>query len=143
MVSLDTDFTQNDKCAFSNTLITGHYSCSNATSVVRRGGNEISCGVIDASRKCENIYNKLKEIAAPVFDVDDDLLTMPHGIMVKIQHGGLLGLNTIVNGDSDNTISDISKLILATENKFNDFNDFPYESTINFMTSYKVRSRRK
>jgi hypothetical protein len=143
MVSPDTDFTQKDKCVFSNTLITGHYSCSNATNVVRRGGSEISCSVFESAKKCEIIYNHLKAVAAPAFDVNDDLLNMPHGIMVKIQHGGLLGLNAIVNDVSDKTISDITKLIVSIEKKYNNFNDIPYESTINHMTGYKVRSRRK
>ncbi len=143
MVSFDTDFTQDDKCAFCNTLITEHYSCSNASNVVRRGGNEISCSVPEASKKCEIIYKSLKQVAAPAFDVDDDLLNMPHGIMVKIQHGGLLGLNAIVTGTSENKISDISKLITDTEIKFKNFDSIPYESTINFITSYKVRARRK
>lgn len=143
MVSLETDFTQDDKCAFSSTLITEHYSCANANNVVRRGGNEISCCNKNASEKCELVYKKLKEIAISAFEVDDDLLEMPHGVMVKIQHGGLLGINALLFSESNKNISNISKLISDCEIKFTNFNNIPYESTVSFMTSYKIRSRRK
>jgi len=142
-VSLQTDFTQDDKCAFNSTLITEHYHCSNAVNVVRRGGNEISCCNLDASKRCEIIYNKLKNIALPSFDVEDDLLDMPHGVMVKIQHGGLLGLNSLINNTSENEIDDISKLVLDSENKFSNLNDIPYGLTIDFITSHKIKRRRK
>jgi len=143
MESLETDFTQDDKCAFSITLISEHYSCANAINVVRRGGSEISCDKLDASKKCEIVYNYLKEIAVSAFDVDDNLLNMPHGVKVKIQHGGLLGLSVLVNGESRNTISDISTLISDSETKFESLEKIPYESTINYITEYKVRKRRK
>lgn len=143
MVAVETDFTQKDKCAFYSTLISEHYSCANASNVVRRGGSEISCCIPNASKKCEIVYKQLKKITAPVFEVDDDLLNMPHGVMVKIQHGGLLGLNALINGDSENTIQDISKLISDSEIKFKVLEDIPYESTIDYITGYKVRNRRK
>ncbi len=143
MVLINTDFTQDDKCAFYSTLISEHYSCSNATNVVRRGGSEVSCCNIDASKKCDYVYNKLKKNAITAFDVvDDDLLNMPHGVMVKIQHGGLLGINKLLN-EQDDKITDISKLISDSEIKFKTLDDIPYESTIDFITSYKVRKRRK
>jgi len=142
METLDTDFTQDDKCAFSSTLITEHFCCANASNVVRRGGSEISCCDQAASKKCQLVYGELKKIAAPAFDTNDDLLNMPHGVMVKIQHGGLLGLNHL-NDNSDNSISDISKLISDSEIKFKVLEDIPYESTIDYITGYKVRNRRK
>ncbi len=143
MEPLQTDFTQDDKCSFSCTLITEHYSCAKATNVVRRGGNEISCCSFDLSKKCEIVYNNLKKISIPAFGVNDDLLEMPHGVKVKIQHGGLLGLNNIVSDDVTDFISDISKLILDSEKQFKSLDTFPYESTLDYITSYKVRRRRK
>ncbi|VAW91306.1 hypothetical protein MNBD_GAMMA22-2699 [hydrothermal vent metagenome] len=143
MEPLQTDFTQDDKCSFCCTLITEHYSCAKAINVVRRGGSEISCGSLDLSKKCEIVYNNFKKIATPVFDIDDDLLDMPHAVKVKIQHGGLLGLNNIVFNESTDSISDISKLILESEKHFKSLDAFPYESTLDYITSYKVRRRRK
>ncbi len=141
MEPLQTDFTQDDKCSFSCTLITEHYSCAKATNVVRRGGNEISCCSFDLSKKCEAVYNNFKKIAISAFD--DGLLEMPHAVKVKIQHGGLLGLNNIISDGETNFIPDISKLILDSEKQFKSLDAFPYESTINYITSYKVRQRRQ
>jgi len=139
---LETDFTQDDKCVFSSTLITEHFSCEYATSVVRRGGSEISCGKITASKQCEVVYNNLKKVAVSALDVDDDLLHLPHGVMVKIQHGGLLGLNALIHEEST-SISNISELITESKNEFKALDAIPYESTLNYITSYKVRRRRQ
>ena len=48
-------------------------------------------------------------------ELDDDLLTLPHNILVKIQYGSLLGLKNIIEASTveDNNVDDIVSLVTA------------------------------
>ena len=86
-----------NKCAFSQTLIGGQFACAHAEPVVRRGGAEIACRSADASQRCATLMQCLKDAALPAFGVEDDLLSMPHSVLVKIQFGGLLGVQRLLD----------------------------------------------
>ena len=90
------------KCAFSNTLVTGQFGCEKAEQVTRRGGPDVVCSSDKAHQQCEKLFQRMKQAALPAFGVEDDLLSMPHSVLVKIQFGGLLGLQRLQgNGTED------------------------------------------
>jgi len=87
------------KCAFSNTLVTNQFGCEKGMQVTRRGGPDVVCASDEAHQQCEKLFQRMKQTALPAFGVEDDLLSMPHSVLVKIQFGGLLGLQRL-QGDS-------------------------------------------
>jgi hypothetical protein len=80
------------KCAFSNTLVTNQFGCEQGMQVARRGGPDVICLSEVAHRRCAHLFERMKLVALPAFGVEDDLLSMPHSVLVKVQYGGLLGL---------------------------------------------------
>ena len=84
------------KCAFSNTLITKQFGCEKGEQVTRRGGPDVACTSEEAHLRCEKLFQQMKAAALPAFGVEDDLLSMPHSVLVKIQIGGLLGLQRLL-----------------------------------------------
>lgn len=55
----------------------------------------------------------------PVFGVEDDLLSMPHSALVKIQTGGLLGLQRLLTDApaTPATVTNINALAEAAARK--------------------------
>jgi hypothetical protein len=130
------------KCAFSNTLITNQFGCEKAEQVTRRGGPDIACTSDPAHQRCEQLFQQMKAAALPEFGVEDDLLSMPHSVLVKIQHGGLLGLQRLLDtaaGSGD--VKNIHALVDQTIGKYNDLDAVPYPALVQDMTSYKLRRR--
>jgi len=72
-------------CPFSSTLVQEDFACTNARPIVRRGGAEIACAAEAAHARCQRFFQRLKDVALPEFGVEDDLLKMPHSVLVKIQ----------------------------------------------------------
>lgn len=98
------------KCPFSAPLALGRAACSNATEVVRRGGVEHDCAAAPAHARCGALFERLKPVGLSAFGVEDDLTQMPHSVLVKIQAGGLLGLQRSLGQQADH-IADIDDLV--------------------------------
>lgn len=128
------------KCAFSAPLVTHQFGCSRAQEVVRRGGAEIDCNDATACGRCTQLVERLKAAALPAFGVEDDLLSMPHSVLVKIQHGGLLGLQRLLTGAAGERVEDIDRLVAEVEARYGE--SPPAGEVLADITGYKPRGRR-
>ena len=132
------------KCAFSSTLVTNQFGCEKAEQVTRRGGPDIVCASDEAHQRCENLFQRMKQTALPAFGVEDDLLSMPHSVLVKVQFGGLLGLQRL-QGDSTNesaVVKNIHGLVGQAIGKHGGLDAIPCQAFVEDMTSYKLKRRR-
>ena len=131
------------KCAFSNTLVTNQFACENAEQVTRRGGPDVACASEAAHQRCEQLFQQMKAAALPAFGVEDDLLSMPHSVLVKIQHGGLLGLQRLLESGTTGSgaVQNIHALVGQAIGKYNSLDAVPYPALVQDMTAYKLRRR--
>lgn len=130
------------KCAFSSTLITNQFGCEKAEQVTRRGGPDIACTSDAAHQRCEKLFRQMKAAALPAFGVEDDLLSMPHSVLVKIQFGGLLGLQRHLGGGADSgDVKNIHALVDQAIGKYNSLDAVPYPALVQDMITYKLRRR--
>lgn len=132
-------------CPFSAPLIKNDFSCSKAKQIIRRGGAEIACENLDAHTSCNSLHNIIKTAALQAMGQDDDLLTLPHNILVKIQYGSLLGLKNIIEAATaeDNHIEDIVSLVAAAIDKYKTVDHVPIAPMTEAIMNYKVQRRRK
>jgi hypothetical protein len=132
------------KCAFSNTLVTSQFTCEKGEQVTRRGGPDVVCTSDEAHQQCEKLFQRMKHVALPAFGVEDDLLSMPHSVLVKIQFGGLLGLQRKQgNGtDASAVVKNIHGLVSQTIGKYGSLDAIPCQAFVEDMTSYKLKRRR-
>lgn len=132
------------KCAFSNTLVTNQFGCEKGEQVARRGGPDVACTSDAAHQRCERLFQRLKQAALPAFGVEDDLLSMPHSVLVKIQFGGLLGLQHLLgNGAGESTeVTNIHALVGRAVEKHGGLDAIPCQAFVEHMISYKLKRRR-
>lgn len=132
------------KCAFSNTLVTGQFGCDKGEQVTRRGGPDVVCASDAAHRQCEKLFQRMKQAALPAFGVEDDLLSMPHSVHVKIQFGGLLGLRRLQGNATDESavVKNIHGLVGQAIGKHGGLDAIPCQAFVEDMTSYQLKRRR-
>jgi hypothetical protein len=132
------------KCPFGAPLTKGLVRCRHAEEVVRRGGSEYDCRSADHHDLCTGLFNRLKAQALPAFGVEDDLTSMPHSVLVKVQSGGLLGLHRLMGGAPDQRIEDVAALVDAALQHFGALGSIPVGELEGDMTGFKLerRSRR-
>lgn len=130
------------KCAFSNTLVTNQFGCARGEPVARRGGPDVACTSEPAHQRCEQLFQRMKAEALPAFGVEDDLLTMPHSVLVKIQHGGLLGLQRLLGGDAAaSRVPDVGALVESALARYPSVAAIPCAELVESMTAYKLKRR--
>ncbi|MEM7304850.1 MAG: hypothetical protein AAF372_04930 [Pseudomonadota bacterium] len=129
-------------CVFALTQISNQFDCDNADLVTRRSGPDISCTSEQMSPKCAEVYEYFKRTGLDAFEFEDDLTQVPHGVWVKIQFGGLLGLHNALPGNQDR-IENISALVKLAEKEFGAIESIPYAEFVKAMKSYNPRKRKK
>ena len=136
---------ENRICPFSATLVKDDFGCHHASQFVRRGGAEIACASASDHQRCMALLQAFKAVALPAFEVSDDLTQMPHSVLVKIQFGGLLGLQRSMHPDNaaGATVSDIATLVDAAEKQYTSISAVPCASLVADMTSHKLSRRRR
>lgn len=130
------------KCAFAAPLIAGTFGCSRAETVTRRGGPDVACRAPGSSRRCGELFERLKVAALPAFGVEDDLESMPHSVLMKIQHGGLLGLQRVLGGQPAESVGDVDALLEQTLARYPTPEAVPCADVVADMTGYRLRRRR-
>ena len=129
-------------CPFGSTLVTEACHCVHAEQVVRRGGAETVCQDEVAYTRCTRLFQQLKDAALPAFEVEDDLTTMPHSVLQKIQFGGLSGLQRLNNSQTTEAIADIASMLDTLETQYSTLDDLPYQELVSVITGYKLKRRR-
>jgi predicted membrane GTPase involved in stress response len=132
------------KCPFSAPLVTRQFGCTHSQEVIHRGGAEINCRNAKAHARCDQLFQHLKAVALPAFGVEDDLLSMPHSVLVKVQYGGLLGLQRVRHGtvQAAERVEDIQALVSEAVVQFGSVADVPCASFLADITGFKPRARR-
>ncbi len=132
------------KCAFGITQITGQFACEMGQQVTRRGGPDVACTSEGAHQQCARLFQRMKDVALPAFGVEDDLLSMPHSVLVKIQFGGLLGLQRLLDGSAavSSEVKNIDGLIGRALEQYDSLEAIPCTAFVEDMTSYKLKRRR-
>lgn len=129
------------KCAFAAPLVTGAFGCCQAEPVTRRGGPDVACRAAASSERCRELFERLKGAALPAFGVEDDLESMPHSVLVKIQHGGLLGLQRAIAGQPAERVDDIDRLVDQAIERYAAIAAVPCTELVEDMIGYRLRRR--
>jgi len=130
------------KCPFSAPLVTRQFGCACSQEVIHRGGTEINCTDAAAHARCDLLFKRMKTEALPAFGVEDDLLSRPHSVQVKIQYGGLLGLQRLLRAEPQvaERVEDINALVVEAALQFRDV--VPCAPLVADITAFKPRARR-
>jgi hypothetical protein len=129
-----------NRCAFSSPLVTEQYACHFGEQVVRRGGTEVACSDEAACSRCEAVFEWLKQVSLPAFGVEDDLASMPHSVIQKIQFGSLSGLQELL-GNAPCEHMDIDELLNQAADRYGGIDSLPYSELVDTITAYQLKRR--
>ena len=74
--------------------------------------------------------------------MEDDLLSMPHSVLLKIQYGGLIGLQNLL-GDGASHVADIDDLVTRLIERYQDLEQIPCSDVAADIASFKMARRRR
>ncbi len=124
-------------CPFHLALITGAHGCTHATPVTRRAGPDIACASPAAQARCATAFDYIKRTAQPVLGFPDNLQDAPHSVTVKLQNGGVVGLNKLLEPAAQ-SVSNINALMDDLTGKFGKLDRVPYADVVATVRDFKL-----
>lgn len=124
-------------CPFHLALITGAHGCARALPITRRAGPDIACASDTAHIRCSRAFDYIKRAAQPVLGFPDNLQDAPHSMTVKLQNGGVTGLQKLLEPTA-HAASNIDALIDDLTRKFGSLEHAPYNAIVATIRDFKI-----
>ena len=132
-----------ERCVFEKAINSRVCDCSEAQRFNLADREGVACNSTHGLKRCSLLISQLRNNARFVFQRTELSQVLAHTEEIKIQIGGLLGLQTLVSSDSERNVEDIDKLITLAETKYKNMEHFPYSQLVKNISTYQLRVRRK
>lgn len=130
------------RCAFEKAILTRRCSCVCSTRFYLADREGISCDADSAHERCSQFLWLLREkakFALKITALDGEL---PHAKEIKVQNGGLLGLQRVLRPQLDiDTVTDIAGLTSLGEKTYGSLQQLPFHEIIKSIVSFEGRRR--
>ena len=127
-------------CVFGKVILSRHCMCSK---VVKRYAAEremVACTADAEREQCGELLDKLRQNSAFALKLTHITLPLPHGPEMRVQCGGLQGLQLEVDGLSE--VADIATLVSAAREKYGTLDNLPYSKIVQSVVTCEVRKKR-
>lgn len=145
------DFNQR-RCLFEKSILSRKTMCENAHRFCLADREGVACQEQSAHAQCTLLLTQLRNnarFALKQTNLDEPL---PHAKEIKVQTGGLLGLNSILNNtpaqepksdqDQEVSIKNIFALVQSAIMKYGDLDSLPYGEIARMVVQFEGRKKR-
>lgn len=131
------------RCNFEKAVLTHRCAClySNRFYLADREG--ISCDSADVGECCGHFLRILRSKARFALGISIIDQPLPHAKEIRVQNGGLLGLQRVLHSESGCTekIGDIAGLIKLAEQNYGSMERLPYQEIVKTIVRFEGRRR--
>lgn len=130
------------RCVFEKAILTRRCSCAVSARFYLADREGISCESAEAQGRCQCFLELLRENARFALKVASLQNELPHAKEIKVQNGGLLGLQRILRPDlGTETVADVAALTALGERTFGSLRQFPFRELVKFIVNFEGRRR--
>jgi len=130
-----------NRCVFEKAINSRICNCNQSQRFNLADREGVACSSKTRLARCSQLINHLHNkarFALRRLDVNE----LGHAQEIKIQNGGLLGLQNQFFDEETVKIDDIDALITRGEQKFTNLEDFPYSEMVQVISAYRIRPKR-
>ena len=130
------------RCVFEKAILSRRCDCMCATRFYLADREGVACDASSAHNRCGHLIRLLRENAKFALKVTAIEGELPHAKEIKVQNGGLLGLQHLLRPDltAENVI-DVSGLATLGERTFGSLEQFPYREIVKSIVAFEGRRR--
>lgn len=127
------------RCVFEKAINSRVCNCSKSQRFNLADREGVACTSKSYLNRCEKLLAQLHDNAR--FALQRlDLNQLGHAQEIKIQNGGLLGLQREFNDQQK--VEDVQAVITDAVKKYNSIEDFPYSTIVQVISAYQIRPKR-
>lgn len=130
-------------CPFEKPILSGQCACTHAERASVGEQMRIGCRSALACANCRTTLAFLRERCRFVLKIADLQAPIPFGKEMRLMIGGLLGLQRLLQDDSQDEahVSDIHALINRAKARYGALAQLPYEAIVRSISAYQPRRR--
>jgi len=132
------------RCVFEKAILTRRCCCVCSARFYLADREGIACDSGTAHERCSHFVTQLREnarFALKITVLDGEL---PHAKEIKVQNGGLLGLQRILHPDlSSDKVIDVAGLTALGEQTYGSLEQIPYQEIVKSIADFEGRRRRR
>lgn len=132
------------RCVLEMALNTRKVACSHSERFYLADREGVGCKSDAAQRRCQDLLTRMREGARFALQMTHIGRPLPHNKEIKVQAGGLLGLQAQLHPEQvdEDEVSDVFGLLNAAEQRYGTPANFPYQDIIKHITRFQGRTRR-
>lgn len=127
-------------CVFEKALLCRCAVCELSAPRAMAERETIACTSPVARANCGTLYGLLRANSAFALHLKRVEGPLTHGVAMKIQCGGLMGLQRVV--DPEAPAPDVHRLVVAGRERFGAIEDFPFSEIVQGVAAWTGRRRR-
>ena len=131
------------RCVFEKAINSRVCNCNKSQRFNLADREGVACTHSMSLQRCNEFLKQLRDKARFALKRLEVEQPLAHKEEIKIQNGGLIGLQAQLKTETESTVENIDVLITLAEYEFNNLANFPYSEIMQVITTYKIRDRRK
>ncbi len=130
------------RCVFEKAILSRRCACMCSTRFYLADREGVACDAAPAHKRCSHLIELLRENARFALKVTAVEGELPHAKEIKVQTGGLLGLQHLLRPDLNaENVVDIAGLTTLGERTFGSLEKFPYRDIVKSIVAFEGRRR--
>jgi hypothetical protein len=129
------------RCAFEKSINSRVCNCSKSQRFNLADREGVACTSKACLDRCHQLLKHLHKNARFVLQ-RLEVNELGHAQEIKIQNGGLLGLQSQLSDDISEKVEDINAVITHAESLYKRIEDFPYSKIMQVISAYRTRPKR-
>jgi len=131
-----------NRCVFEKAINSRICNCSQSQRFNLADREGVACTSQSSLFRCSKIISHLHENARFALQ-RINVNVLGHAQEIKIQNGGLLGLQKQLTDEEAEKVENINAVISEAEKKFSGIENFPYSKIVQVISGYRIRPKRK
>jgi hypothetical protein len=127
-------------CPFEKAILSSRCGCEKFQRLNIAEREAAACVSVSAQKQCLELLEQLSQNARFALQQSDLNSPLAHAQMMKLQCGGLQGLQSILKQRGN--INNINGLVKYIFTNFDDLKKIPYQEVVQFISHYQVRKKR-
>jgi hypothetical protein len=132
-------------CPYEKAILSNRCACEKEKRMNIAERETVACLSTEAQERCLTLLDYFFENARFALKQTNLEGPQPHAKAMKVQCGGLLGLQVALNKEEPaqaNPVENIDALVTQALEEFGTLNQLPYQKIIQFISHYQVRGKR-
>jgi hypothetical protein len=129
-------------CVFAKAILRRCCACSRSQKLFIAEREAVACKSPGGRQRCEEVLEVLRGKAAFALKLQQIEGPLPHAKELKVQCGGMLGVQESLTQESAEVVSDIHQLLENAFNEYGSADTLPYSEVVRTITSFQPRNKR-